>query len=403
MKVTIYPSQARGTVTAPPSKSMAHRLLIAGALSSGSCVKNVAYSQDVLATLDCLGTLGATVRRKGDTIYTGGLNLDNVAEDLRLNCRESGSTLRFLIPLCLLCGKPITLEGSKRLMERPLTIYKELCETNGFRFEQTEDSVTVCGRLKAAKYGIDGNVSSQFVTGLLFALSLIDGDSSLDVFGVFASRAYVDMTISAMKQFGVTVDCGENAFLMHGAQTYAPSTVTVEGDYSNAAFLEAFNLLGGDVKVSGLSSESAQGDRVYRDFYQKLGTETCRFDLTDCPDLGPVMFALAAACGGAKFTGVSRLRMKESDRIDAMTIELRKFGVTSRMDAETVEILPCVLTTPREELCAHNDHRIVMALSLLCSITGGTIVGAEAVAKSYPDYFKVIQSLGIEMSFYDFE
>lgn len=401
MKVTILPSKAKGTVKAPPSKSMAHRMLIAGALSKESVIENVAFSEDIQATLDCLKALGATVVYEESRVRLGGLDPYQVPDSVQLCCRESGSTLRFLIPLCLLCGKPITFVGAKRLLERPLSVYEQLCQEHGLLFRKTEESLIVCGQLTAGNYTVPGDVSSQFITGLLFALSLVKGESRLEIAGRFESESYVNLTVSALQAYGVAVQRDENTYMIRGKQTYHSSTATVEGDFSNAAFLEGFNLLDGDVKVTGLTDESAQGDRVYRGFYRELNAGIPRFDLTDCPDLGPVMFALAALCGGAMFTGIARLRIKESDRVAAMTEELAKFGVKSLVSIDSVTIRPGVLTPPKEVLSGHNDHRIVMALCLLCSVTGGTIEGAEAVAKSYPDYFDAIHSLGIEMKYDD--
>ena len=398
MKVTVLPSKACGVVTAPPSKSMAHRALICGALSKRSVIRNVAYSQDIEATLRCLQAMGASVIRDGDTVTIGGMNPAIIPGNTQLDCGESGSTLRFLLPLCLLANQPITLCGSGRLMERPLCVYEDLCREQGMTFSRGDGEVTVCGRLRAGEYTIPGDVSSQFVTGMLLALSRLEENSTLNIDGKFESASYVNLTIEAMNAFGVTVDREENVFFIQGGQSYADREYTVEGDCSNVAFLDAFNLLGGDVKVSGLSGETAQGDWVYRDFYQKFDDEDRCFDLSDCPDLGPVMFALAGALGGAKFVGTARLRIKESDRVAVMVEELAKFGIQSSIEENAVEIHKGKLRKPTEILCGHNDHRIVMALSLLCSVVGGTIDGAEAVAKSYPDYFSVIRSLGIEVN-----
>lgn len=397
MKVTIYPSKAFGTVAAPPSKSVAHRALICGALSKGCFVRNCGSSQDIEATLRCLTTMGAHVERTADGVYIGGLNPYSIPENTVLDCGESGSTLRFLLPLCLLAGKTVFLKGRGRLMERPMDVYRQLCCDNGFSFAQNGDTIAVRGALQSGTYAISGNVSSQFITGLLFALSQVPGQSRVEVTGNFESASYVGITLSVFSAFGVTVTQENTAFILDGAKTFSCSDHTVEGDCSNGAFLEGFNLLGGDVKVSGLSPETPQGDWVYRQMYADLAAGKRSFDLSDCPDLGPVMFALAAALGGAHFTGTARLRIKESDRCAAMAKELAKFGIQSEIGENTVDVLLGTLTKPREVLCGHNDHRIVMALSLLCSLTGGTIAGAEAVAKSYPNYFEVIQSLGIEM------
>ena len=397
MRATILPSVACGAVIAPPSKSMAHRALICGALSRGSTLSNVAYSQDIEATLRCLAAMGAVVDRREDAVRIGGLNPFAIPEGVVLDCGESGSTLRFLLPLCLLSQRPVVLTGSQRLMERPLNIYEEMCREQGLLFEREGNRITVCGPLRAGKYAVAGNISSQFITGLLFALSLLDEESVVEIVEPFESESYVTMTLATMSAFGIKVIRDGLRLMVNGKGVFDSHEYMVEGDYSNAAFLDGFNLLGGDVKVLGLSPESAQGDGIYKSFYRQFGGKTRAFDLSDCPDLGPVMFALAAACGGAKFVGTARLRLKESDRTAAMVQELAKFGVTAMVEENAVEIHGCELKTPNESLCGHNDHRIVMALSLLCSKVGGVIDGVEAVAKSYPDYFDILRRLSINV------
>ncbi len=398
MRVTIAPSVACGEVTAPPSKSMAHRALICGALSDGSSISNIAYSQDVEATLRCLEAMGAVVDRYAHAVRIGGLNPFVIPDGAVLDCGESGSTLRFLLPLCLLSGKTAVLKGSRRLMERPLGVYEEICRQQSLTFSRTEDTITVCGRLSAGVYRVPGNVSSQFITGLLLALSLINEESVIEIIEPFESESYVTMTLAMLSAFGVKVNRNGLQLIVNGKGAFRSQEYTVEGDFSNAAFLDGFNLLGGDVKVLGLSEESAQGDGVYKVFYHQLIGETRVFDLSDCPDLGPVMFALAAACGGAIFSGTARLRIKESDRVASMVEELAKFGVSAVVGENTVEIQAGGLQTPTQTLYAHNDHRIAMALSLLCAVVGGTIEGAESVAKSYPNFFETIRSLGIEVT-----
>ncbi len=398
MIVTITPSRAVGTVAAPPSKSMAHRVLICAALSGDCRISGLAWSKDIEATLGCLHTLGAVVEKEADTVRVGGIDLMHLPDAAVLDCNESGSTLRFFLPLCLLCGQPVTLTGSRRLLERPLGVYEDICRRQGIVLERSDTAVTVCGRLKAGEYTVPGDVSSQFITGLLFALPLLSGESQLTVTGRFESASYIDLTLLALKTFGITIVRDENTFYIPGGQRYVATDYTIEGDCSNAAFLEGFNLLGGAVKVTGITSETLQGDRVYRDFYRHLEQGVRQFELSDCPDLAPVLFALAAAKGGAVFTGTARLRIKESDRGAVMAQELKKFGIDTVIGENTVEILPGRLQPPTVPLCGHNDHRVVMALSLLCSVTGGTIHGAEAVAKSYPDYFDVLKTLQIGLS-----
>ena len=397
MKVTIHPSTAHGTVKAPPSKSMAHRALICGALSEESTIRNIAYSQDIEATLHCLEAMGASVKRQKDCVTIGGLDPFSIPPFTVLNCGESGSTLRFLLPLCLLSGNPIILKGSQRLLERPLGVYEEICREQNLTFLRIDGAITVCGRLSAGLYRVPGSISSQFITGLMLTLSLLKADSTIEIIAPFESRSYVRMTQILQNQFGIDVHFAQTQLLVKGSSRYRSIDYTVEGDCSNAAFLDGFNLIGGGVKVVGLSPETAQGDRVYRDFYRQIQEGWNKFDLSDCPDLGPVMFAVAAALGGAAFTGTARLRIKESDRVAAMVQELAKFGIATKVEDNAVRICAGRLVHPTQVLCGHNDHRIVMALSLLCSKVGGVIDGAEAVAKSYPDFFDVIRSLGSEV------
>ena len=395
MKVVITPSKASGCVCAPPSKSMAHRALICGALAGNSTIHNLAWSQDGLATLGCLQSLGCSVEQHGDCVKLGSFTPASVNENAVLECNESGSTLRFMLPLCLLCDRPVLLRGSRRLLERPLGVYESICSRQGIIFERREDAILVCGRLRPGHYSVPGNVSSQFITGLLFTLPLLDGDSTLEITGTLESASYIELTLSVMRHYGIKIDKQNDCYLIPGRQTYTSADYTVEGDCSNAAFLEAFNYIGGDVQVDGLAENTQQGDRVYKDIFASLAAGRREFDLSDCPDLAPVLFSVAAVLGCARFTGTARLRIKESDRGAAMAAELAKFGITVRVEDNLVDVLPSTLRRPVEDLWGHNDHRIVMALSLLCSITGGTIDGAQAVAKSYPDFFDILKVLQI--------
>jgi len=397
MRVYIEPSVAKGQVVAPPSKSMAHRALICGALSKGAKIKNLAYSKDILATLDCLIKMGAKVEKDEDCVEIGNLNPFSIEEGTEMFCNESGSTLRFLIPLCMLAGKKVVLSGSERLFERPLTIYEDICKEKNILFEKEKDRVTVCGKLTSGQYYVPGNISSQFITGLLFTLPLVEGDSILTVTGKFESASYIDLTLSAMQSFGIEIKRESNNFYIKGNQQYTKMDYCVEGDCSNAAFLEGFNLLGGEVDVLGIDEKTLQGDRVYKEMFRGLANDTKQFDLSDCPDLAPVMFAMAAYLGGANFLGTARLRIKESDRAGAMAEELAKFGIETEVFEDSVMIHNGKLKKPETVLCGHNDHRIVMALSLLCCITGGMIDQAQAVSKSFPDFFEVISKLGIKV------
>lgn len=400
MTVRIAPSHPAGTVPAPPSKSMAHRLLLAAGLSKGtSRICSVAESGDVLATLDCLGAIGASVSVEGGTAVVRGCDPKERTEPCTLPCRESGSTLRFFLPLCLLSDAPAVLTGTEKLFSRPLSVYETLCRETGLTFERTASAVTVRGPLPAGDYTLRGDVSSQFVTGLLYALSLAEGESTLRLLPPVESRPYIDMTLAALREFGVGAAwTDETTLRAAGGQTFLPHAVTVEGDWSNAAFLLGLNLLGGNVTVTGLREGSLQGDRVCRPYFEALQSGTPTLSLRDCPDLGPVLFALAAANGGAVFTDVRRLREKESDRIGAMRRELSKFGVRTLETEDTLTVYPGVFA-PTEPLFGCGDHRVVMALALLCTRTGGRIAGAEAVRKSFPDFFTVLESLGVKISY----
>lgn len=393
MRVEILPSVARGKVCAPPSKSAAHRLMIAAALSKGCNVFGVESSEDIDATLSCLKTLGANIKEQNGGLQLGKLSPLNIPECC-IDCRESGSTLRFLIPLCLMGGNTVTLKGHGRLLERPLTEYQQLCDEHGFVFELDRDELKVKGKLQSGYYRINGGRSSQFITGMLFALPLLEGDSVLEIEGE-QSLSYIELTLQVLSEFGIQIEKAGNIFSIRGGQRYQASDVTVEGDWSNAAFLEALNVLGGDVTVTGLKEDSVQGDKIYREYFEKMGRET--LDLSDCPDLAPILFALASLSGGS-FTGCARLRLKESDRIAAMQAELLKCGVVLEAKGEDVTVLPVDLHAPSVDIDGHNDHRIVMAMSVLLSKLGGRIEGAQAVDKSWRGFFDNLRLLNIRIT-----
>ncbi len=401
MQIEIRPSKARGVMAAPPSKSAAHRLLLCAGLAPGeSVVRRVADSQDMLATMDCLKALGAGVTRAGEDVHITGVDPARTAPAV-LPCRECGTTLRFFVPIALLSGQEITLTGSEKLMSRPMSVYEKLCAERGFRYEPSRDSLTVCGRLTSGEYVVPGNISSQFISGLAFALTRLEGDSVIRILPPVESRPYIDMTLDAFSAFGVTADFSDGETVrIPGRQRFRPSDVTVEGDYSNAAFFDALTLLGGDVTVTGLKEDSLQGDRVYRRYYESMKNGTPTVDLSDCPDLGPVCMAAAAALHGAVFTGTRRLRIKESDRCAAMAEELAKFGIETEVTEDTMTVTASGLRPPDEVLSGHNDHRIVMAMAVLATLTGGRIDGAQAVSKSLPDFFHRLKTLGIEVTEY---
>ncbi len=401
MTVTFTPAHLSGIVAAPPSKSMGHRMLICAGLAAGnSTVTGISHSQDMLATMELLGGLSAACTRREDddtVVDVQGTDPRNAAPKVPLNCRECGSTLRFFIPICLLSDKPVTLTGSSRLFERPLDVYADLCRDLGLTFDldTIASKLTLKGPLRGGRFTLRGDVSSQFITGLLFALPLCAEDSTLSILPPLESRPYLDLTLAALALYGIKAEWLDDLTLhIPGGQTYKTTDATVEGDYSNAAFFHALATLGHHVTVTGLNPKSLQGDRVYRDFYPQLANGKPTVDISDCPDLGPILMAVASAKQGAIFTGTRRLRIKESDRAAAMAEELAKFGVSVTVGEDSVTVDPAGFHAPAEILDGHNDHRIVMALCTLLTLTGGTIRGAEAVSKSLPDYFDMLVSLG---------
>ena len=392
------PCTLAGKIDAPPSKSMAHRYLIGAALSRKICtLHGVDYSEDILASIDCLRALGAKVHTEGDTVTVDPSGFMQ-AESPVLECRESGSTLRFFLPLALCLGRPVTLRGSTRLLERPLDVYEELCREKGLLFCKGEDSVTVCGKLESGEYKLRGNSSSQFISGLMFALIYLGKDSSIHIIPPFESRSYIHLTVSALQSFGAKVDFEDEYHIgVKGTELRAYSG-KIEGDYSNAAFLDAFNESGSHICVDNLHADSLQGDRVYKDYFRQLAAGVPTLDISDCPDLGPVLFALAAMKNGAVFTGTDRLKAKESDRGLCMHEELQKLGGGLVFGENTIVVPKQTLQYKGTALCGHNDHRIVMALAVILSRLGGMIDGVEAVRKSYPGFFEDLKRLGAEVN-----
>lgn len=397
MRLTICKSKASGKVIVPPSKSYAHRLLIAGALSNEQCkIKNVILSEDIKATLSCIKSLNKKVKynnyeveiKKNDFI---------IGNDLTFNCNESGSTLRFLIPIALTFNKTCLFSGTKRLIERGIEPYLDICKKQNISVEINDNFVKFTGLLKAGIFKIPGNISSQFITGLLFACPLLDGDSIIEITTNLESKNYVDITIDVLKMFGIKVDVIDNKYFIKGNQKYQAIESTVEGDYSNAAFMDAFNYLDGNVELIGLNNNSLQGDLVYKNLFEKLNSGYSIIDISNCIDLGPILFCMAGLKYGAKFINTKRLKIKESNRILDLAVELDKFGIkVIDLDNEVI-IDNSNLHKPIDVLEGHNDHRIVMALSVMLSCFGGQINGVEAINKSYPDFYQDLQKINIEV------
>ncbi len=398
MRLTISKSTAKGIIEAPPSKSLAHRYIICAGLSEGkSVVSNISLSEDIRATIDCIRALGREVTVEGDkvTVHAGKIAY---GDRIVFPCRESGSTMRFFMGIAMALDTESVFEGSETLRNRPMSVYEDIAAKEGISFVKEASCIRLKGSLSAGEYAVKGNISSQFITGLLYGLSLIDGKSLIKIEPPIESRSYIELTLQALRTFGVKAAwLDDDSLEIEGGASYKACDVRVEGDFSNAAFLDAFNVLGGDVRVEGLNDDSSQGDKVYREIYKGYEAGVVSADISDCPDLGPVLFALAAASKGGSFTGTKRLKIKESDRGTVMCEELSKFGVDTYMEDNLIIIGGGKLKRPAVALDGHNDHRIVMSLVLLLTLTGGEIEGAEAVRKSYPDFFEDIKKLGIEV------
>jgi len=384
MNLTITPALLKGSVTPPPSKSLAHRLLIAAALAGeGSVIHNLTDSQDIQATRRCL-----------EALKTPGPDLP------WLDCGESGSTLRFLIPVALALRGGGVFTGQGRLMERPQKPYFDLFDEKGIRYAQKNGVLTVQGKLNPDVYRLPGNVSSQFFTGLLLALPLLDGPSVIIPTTQLESEGYIGMTLEAMQAFGVAVFSTRSLppqYHVSGAQHYRSAEVTVEGDWSQAAFWYAANRIGCSLDVQGVSQNSRQGDRVILYYCRELSRSgDVEIDVSGCPDLAPPLAVMAALRQGTtRLVNAARLRLKESDRLATITAALTALG------ADVVEFPDSLTILGRETLdggtvdCC-NDHRIAMmsAIAAVRCREPVTLLGAECVAKSYPDFWEHYRMLG---------
>ena len=397
--IKINKSIASGCVSAPPSKSYAHRMLIASLLSNENCVvKNVSMSNDIIASINCIKALGKDVVISKDCIYVN--NGNNVLNDeLVFDCLESGSTLRFFIPIACLTGKKLIFKGSKRLIERGIGVYEEIFKKQNISLIKEEDRYIIEGKLQSDDFYVSANISSQFISGLLFALPLLDGDSKIIITSDMESKNYIDVTIDVLRQAGINIEYKDNVFYIKGNQKYKSLEYVVEGDWSNSAFLEAFNYFGSNVIVDGLNDRSCQGDKVYREYFDILNKGYACIDIKNCIDLGPVLFCFSALKYGAKFINTARLKIKESDRVKDLASELAKFNVLVIDNGNEVIIDNKGLKEADCLLSGKNDHRIVMALSLMLSVFGGELEGYEAVNKSYPNFFEDLKKLGLEVEY----
>ncbi len=417
MKVRITPSTLKQRVIQiPPSKSMAHRAIVCASLAHGkSVLTNLDYSVDIQTTINGMRQLGANIKQYDDYVEIEGIKSFEDCSETTIECNESGSTLRFFIPIFSLTNKPITFTGTKRLMERPQGIYKEMFEQQGLVFKQENGHIEIEGKLSAQTYHVKGDISSQFISGLCFVLPLLEQDSIIQIEPPFESRSYVDLTIQMMANFGVQVAFkDDNTLYIPGNQHYIAKDTRVEGDFSQLGFFAVLGALQGPLDCVGLNTDSLQGDKQIVESLKDMGCKIeqledgyrfhqsqlkgCTIDLNNCPDLGPILSTCASyATGTTTIVNAGRLRIKESDRIAAMESELLKVGVDFTSTTDSITIHGPTEWKCDELLHGHNDHRIVMALTIGATLAANPIEidDAQSIRKSYPGFFEDICKLGI--------
>lgn len=412
-KVRVSPSVLSGNVCVPPSKSAAHRAIICASLAAGkSRISPVEMSEDMKATINCMRALGADITVCNGFLEIDGSNVFSV-KNADLDCRESGSTLRFLIPVAAAGGVNATFTGKGKLPQRPIDVLTDRlpqhgteCVTNGGL------PLEINGKLKSGVYEIPGNISSQFITGLLLALPLCEGDSEIKLTTDVQSAGYIDMTIAVMKEFGVNVESTENGWIVRGGSSYTARSFTVEGDWSQAAFFMTAGALGGKVTITNLLPDSTQGDKACVDIYRRFGADIkeengsitisggmlhgIEIDARDIPDMVPALAVTASLAEGTTIIkGAERLRIKECDRLFAMAQGLSRLGADIRETPDGL-IIKGVRRLRGTELEGFNDHRIVMSLSTAAARCDGDIIisDMESINKSYPSYFEDYRALG---------
>lgn len=400
MDIKITPSKLKGTVNIPSSKSMTHRMLICAALADGqSVISNISFSKDIYATIDALKALGAEISIIDNTVKVTGITKKSCKSDI--DCCESGSTLRFLIPISCALGTNATYYGKGRLPERPITPYIREFSKKGIEFEyENTMPFTAKGQLVSGKYELEGDISSQFITGLMFALPLLDGDSEIIMLSPLESKPYADMTVNCLKNFGINITETLNGYFIKGNQSYKPQNMSVEGDYSQAAFFFVANVLGNDIKINNLEPNSFQGDKKIVEItnnlcYNKKYPDCFNVNAIDIPDLVPVLAVLATYCNGTSvISGAKRLKIKESDRLESTSNAINNLGGNVKVTDDGLEICHADLSGGTVDSCG--DHRITMSAAIAATICKKPVLikNAESIEKSYPDFFKDYENLG---------
>ena len=390
MDLLIHPHKLNGSLQVIPSKSQAHRYLICAAFADGpTIIKCSATNRDMDATMDCLNALGAEITKDPEGYLVKPIGA--VPQKAELPCRDSGSTLRFLLPVAGALGVDATFCMEGRLPSRPLSPLWEEMERMGCTLTRPTETTLRCqGKLKPGTYRIDGGVSSQFITGLLFALSCVPGRSDIQILGNLESRPYIDMTRNAMEVFGLPI---EDFHLPDKKVFHSPGMLTVEGDWSNAAFFLAADFLGSQVEIPNLNMDSHQGDRAIANLLIQFA-DCPTISVADIPDLTPILAVTAACRNGAVFKDIRRLRLKESDRVETIIRMITALGGKAQANKESLKVYGTGLSGGTVDAC--NDHRIAMAAAIAATAAKHdvTILGADCVSKSYPEFFQEYRTLG---------
>ena len=417
MKIDVYPSMVSGSITPPPSKSILHRSIISACLAVGkSTINNVVLSEDIKATINAFVSLGVNINTVGSALVIESKGYSNFNANVDIDCNESGSTIRFLIPI-LSNVNDAYFRGKSGLIKRPFNIYETIFKDSNLIFEKTSSFIRTKGKLKSGKYVVPGNVSSQFISGLLFVLPLLDGDSSIEIEGVLESANYVDITIDVLSIFGIRVKKTNNSFIIKGNQNYINNDINVETDYSQLAFFAVLGIINNSITINNINPQSLQPDKAILNIIEEMGGKLIFndnsvklkksflhnkiIDVSQSPDIAPILGILCAyANGTSQIINAKRLLIKESNRLKSTYEILKLMGVDVVMKEDSL-----IITGPKQFnggiYDSFNDHRIAMTLAIAATIAKEkiTILNAETINKSYPNFYKDLQSLGVEIKY----
>ncbi len=398
----IKPKKLSGSVTVPPSKSMAHRAIICASLSNGiSKLTNIDYSDDINATIEAMKSLGTVFIKHDNELIVDG-NKTFTLKNCLIDCNESGSTLRFLVPISLAKENNVRFIGKGNLGKRPITTFYEVFDKQGIRYNYSKDELDlkIKGKIRGDIFKIRGDISSQFISGFLFALPLVNGDSIIEITTNLESKSYIDLTLSMLETFGISIiNHNYERFIIKGNQQYKATNYEVEGDFSQGAFFYCANYIGNDIDINGLDFKSLQGDKqcvsIIEDFKNNDDKDVV-IDATNCPDIIPVVCVSASLRRGKTFIkNAGRLRIKECDRLTAICTELSKLGANIREDGDTI-IVVGTNKLSGGKLNTYNDHRMAMALAIASTRCEDNVIidNKNCVSKSYPKFWEDFSNIG---------